>query len=70
MKREELLDMIRRELAKLSEEQKDELLVVMQIEKGEAPTNLAAVLRVKRTVMEMQKEGYPVGDALLRYFTG
>lgn len=70
MNRAEMIEKIMDEMAQMSTDEQEEVLVVLQIIKGEYPENQEAVLRVKRRVMEWHQQGYPVADALIRYFTG
>ena len=70
MNREEMIEEILDKMEQMSTDEKEELLVVLQIINGETPDDQAAALRVKRKVMEMQQQGYPVADELIRYFAG
>lgn len=70
MNRAEMIEEILDRMEQMSTGEKEEVLVVLQIMKGETPDDQEAVLRVKRKVMEMQKRGYFVDDSLIRYFTG
>ena len=70
MNRDEMIEEILDEMEKLPPDEKKEVLVILQIINGEAPDDQAAVLRVKRKVMEWQKKGYSVDDTLIRYFAG
>lgn len=70
MNRDEMIEEILDKMEQLLPDEKEEVLVVLQIINGEAPEDQAAALRVKRKVMEWQKKGYSVDDALIRYFAG
>ena len=70
MNRAEEIEKIMGKVAQMSPDKQEEFLVAIQIVSGKVPTNQAAVLRVKQRVMEMQQQGYPVGDELIRYFAG
>ena len=70
MNRDEMIEEILDKMEQMSTDEKEELLVVLQIINGETPDDQAAALRVKRKVMEMQQQGYPVADELIRYFAG
>lgn len=70
MNRDEMIEEIMNEMKQMSISEKEEVLVVLQIMNGETPDDQAAVLRVKRQVMEMQKRGCFVDDSLIRFFTG
>lgn len=70
MNRDEMIEEILDKMEQMSTDEKEEFLVVLQIINGETPDDQAAALRVKRKVMEMQQQGYPVGDELIRYFAG
>ena len=70
MNRDEMIEEILDKMEQMSTDEKEELLVVLQIINGETPDDHAAALRVKQRVMEMQQQGYPVDDALIRYFAG
>lgn len=70
MNRDEMIEEILDKMEQMSTDEKEELLVVLQIINGENPDDQAAALRVKRKVMEWQKKGYSVDDTLIRYFAG
>ena len=70
MNRDEMIEEILDKMEQMSTDEKEEVLVVLQIIKGETPDDQAAALRVKRKVMEWQKKGYSVDDTLIRYFAG
>lgn len=57
-------------MAQMTHEEQEEVVVVLQILKGDAPANHEAASRVKRKVMEWQKKGHSVDDTLIRYFAG
>lgn len=70
MNRDEMIEEILDKMEQMTADEKEEFLVVLQIINGETPDDQAAALRVKRKVMEMQQQGYPVDDELIRYFAG
>ena len=70
MNRDEMIEEILDKMEQMSTDEKEEFLVILQIINGETPDDQAAALRVKRKVMEMQQQGYPVADELIRYFAG
>lgn len=70
MNRDEMIEEILDKMEQMSTDEKEEVLVILQIVSGKVPTNQVAARRVKRNVMEMQQQGYPVGDELIRYFAG
>ena len=57
MNREEMIEEILDKMEQMSTDEKEEFLVILQIINGETPDDQAAALRVKRKVMEWQKNG-------------
>lgn len=70
MNRAEEIEKIMEKVAQMSPDKQEEFFAAIQIVSGKVPTNQAAALRVKQRVMEMQKQGFPVGDELICYFAG
>lgn len=70
MNRDEMIEEILDKMEQMSTDEKEEVLVILQIINGETPDDQAAALRVKRKVVEMQQQGYSVDDTLIRYFAG